>query len=159
MSIFGILYFSVSIILLIWAKVKLDIKVLRVLFLSFLPLFVFSILIYIYSVVNTGEWIKSINIVIIINLYGSLFYYPVLIASSLFVKILQKYGNDIATSATLGSMLGAILFVLLAGTLNAIFPSLFFFVIGYLSVIIEDKIFNADSDKLIESNADNVKEE
>lgn len=150
MDIFGILYFSVPIIILIWAKIKIDIKVFRVIFLSFLPLLIISILMYIYAVVSSGELIRSINIVLIVNFYGSMFYYPILITSALFVKILQKYGNDIAISATLGSMLGCFLFVLLAGTLNAIFPSVIFFVIGYLSVIIEDKIFNSGSDKLSE---------
>ena len=141
MGILGSLYFSLPIALLFWAKAKLSVKIYRVVLLSFLPLFIVSIIVYFYSAIDTGRWLNSLNIVILINFFGYMFYYPILVVCALLVKFLQQREGTILTSALFGSLMGAFLMFIPLMRYYDIFFLLIIFLIGFISVLIEDKIF------------------
>ena len=140
----GILYFLAPIFILIWAKIKTDIKIYRVILLSFLPLLIVSVLFYIMVVVDSGEVLNSLEVIYMVIFYGYILFFPVLIFSALYVKFLQIKGEDTLLSAALGSILGVFLFVLIStflGAIDSLFTPLIVFTSGFVSVLIEDKIF------------------
>ena len=140
----GFLYYLIPIFLLIYAKVKTDIKIHRVILLSFLPLVVVAILFYVSVVVDSGEVLNSLEVIYMVIFYGYILFFPILIVSAFCVKFLQINGVDTLLSATVGSILGVFLFVSIYtffGTIHTLFTPLVVFASGFVSVLIEDKIF------------------
>jgi len=111
--------------------------------LSYLPVSIFSISVLFGDSAQISDIIESL---IFINFYGFIFFFPVLLSSALVVKILQKYDNDTVTSATLGSLFAVVILalaVLISRTIAVgnIIIYIAVFILGFISVLIEDKIF------------------
>ena len=143
-AILVLLYYLTPIFLLIWTKVKTDIKIYRVLILSFLPLFLVAILFFIFDIADNGNLLSSLEIIYMVIFFGYMLFYPVLVTSALLVKFLQNGGNDIYLSAILGSIFATVFFVSIAiflGDIDTLFIPLVVFASGFISVFIENWIF------------------
>ena len=143
MDYLGVLYFSLPIVLIYWVKNNTEINIRRVLILSFIPLFILSVITYLYTAFSTGRWLNSLNLIILMNLFGYIFYYPILIVSALVVKYFQKRDTSVLVSALLGSLMGVFLTSIPAVKYDFSFL-LIVFSSGFVSVFIEDKIFKGD---------------
>ena len=147
MDYLAVLYFILPIVLIFWVKNNTDINIRRVLILSFIPLFISSIIMYLYTGFSTGRWLNSLNLIILMNFFGYIFYYPILVLYSLSVKVLSFNGNSISKSASIGALLPTMLVILFSGDSDILFISFSIFTIGFLSAFIDAELFNKKSDK------------
>ena len=139
-----ILFYLIAVFLLIWAKVKTDIKIHRVILLSFLPLVTVAIFFYILAVVDSRDIFGSLEVIYLVVVFGYMLLCPVLTISALFVKITQAKGVNVFNSAVFGSLFALVLFILLFAPysrINSLLSPVIVLVSGFISVLIESRLF------------------
>lgn len=144
------LYYALSIILLIFAKVKSNIKIHRVLVLSFMPIIIVSIVSVLINIVVYHPRINAFELFVAFLGLGSFFYLPFSILVAIFIKILQKYNLKPFYSALIGTLFELFFINIYDDTfkynsvIDIIIPISYF-----VAVIIEDKLFKGKKWKAI----------
>ena len=136
------LYYALSIILLIFAKVKSNIKIHRVLVLSLMPIVIVSIVSVLINIIVYHPRLNAFELFIAFLGLGLLFYLPFSIFVAIFIKILQKYNLKLFYSALVGAFLGLFFINIYDDTFKKDLMTNMLIPVSYLlSVFIEDKIF------------------
>lgn len=139
------IFYAVSILLLIIAKLKADIKIYRVLALAFLSILVVVFVAVVINIVYFSRIDNALDIFIVFLFVGTYMYLPLTIFLSLFIKLLEKYNVTLFISALLGTFLGVCLFYILEDIYREDLLKNILIILGYfVSIFIDNKIFKGD---------------
>ena len=132
--------YAVSIVLLILVKIKTDMKIIRVLMLSFIPILVASLIFVIIGMFFYSRVHDALLLLVVFLGTGLVFCFPVVVAWAIFVKFLQKKNFSLLTVASVGAIFGTSLLYIFTDIDKEGFASYAVIPISYfVSVLVDNK--------------------